>query len=242
MWQFGFRGGHSTTRPMVYLLNKITESLNDKKFGIAIFCDLKKAFDTCNHKILLGKLSKYGIKGLNLKWFESYLTNRKQFVHVNGANSTLLEISLGVPQGSILGPILFLLYINDLPLHSKLLSLLFADDTTLFASDSDLATLVAFVNMEFKKICNYFRSNRLALHPEKTKFMIFTKNKINQDIQLYANNNNENENCPIHVHKVDRVDESCSIPAIKFLGVYFDENLNFNFHISNLKKKLSKAL
>ena len=241
-WQFGFRSGHSTTHPMVYLLNKITESLNEKKFGLAIFCDLKKAFDTCNHKILLSKLSRYGIGGLSLKWFQSYLNNRKQFVHIGGANSNLLDIELGVPQGSILGPTLFLLYINDLPLHTKLLSLLFADDTTLFASSSDLVTLVSFVNMEFKKICNFFRANLLVLHPEKTKFMIFTKNKVNMDVQLFTNNNNENENFLIHVHSIHRVDESSSTPAIKFLGVYFDENLNFNFQINSLKKKLSKAL
>ena len=137
-WQFGFRAGHSTSHPMVHFLNKITDSLNDKKHTVAIFCDLKKAFDTCDHDILFKKLKKYGIEGSELNWFKSYLSERKQFVSVGPSSSSLLDIALGVPQGSILGPLLFILYINDLPLSTKFLSLLFADDTTLLYSHDDL--------------------------------------------------------------------------------------------------------
>ena len=89
---------------------QIKNALNKKKHSIAIFCDLKKAFDTCDHNILLSKLKKYGVEGMELDWFQSYLSNRKQFVSVGNRSSSLLEISLGVPQGSILGPLLFLLY------------------------------------------------------------------------------------------------------------------------------------
>ncbi len=103
-FQFGFRKSHNTAHPMVHLLNKISESLNQKKFSAVIFCDLKKAFDTCDHQILLKKLSKIGIKNLELKWFESYLSNRKQFVQIGDIKSCLLSIEKGVPQGSILGP------------------------------------------------------------------------------------------------------------------------------------------
>ena len=103
-WQFGFRGGHSTSHPMVHFINKVTESLNNKKHTIGIFCDLKKAFDTCDPNILLLKLKKYGIQGTELNWFKSYLSDRKQFVNIKNSSSPLLEIKLGVPQGSILGP------------------------------------------------------------------------------------------------------------------------------------------
>ena len=145
-----------------------------KKHSLTIFCDLKKVFDCCDHTILLSKLEKYGIRGSELLWFKSYLTDRKQFVALNGKSSLLTEVLLGVPQGSILGPLLFLLYIKDLPLASKLFALLFADDTTLLASSKSVESLVEFVNIEFKKICDFFRTNKLMLHLDKTKILFFS--------------------------------------------------------------------
>ena len=109
-WQFGFRASHSTSHPMVHFINNITEALNRKKHTIGIFCDLKKAFDMCDPSILLLKLKKYGIINTELGWFKSYLTERQQFVSIKNKYSPLLKITLGVPQGSILGPLLFLLY------------------------------------------------------------------------------------------------------------------------------------
>jgi len=100
-WQFGFRAQHSTVHPMVHFTNFLSNAINEKKHSIAIFCDLKKAFDCCDHSILLAKLEKYGVRGSELSWFKSYLTERKQFVTINGKNSLLTSVLLGVPQGSI---------------------------------------------------------------------------------------------------------------------------------------------
>ena len=242
-WQFGFRSGHSTAHPMVHFLNKITDALNNKKHTIAIFCDLKKAFDTCDHQILLSKLKKYGVDGSELDWFKSYLTNRKQFVSVGGCSSSLLEISLGVPQGSILGPLLFLIYINDLPLSSKFLSLLFADDTTLLFTHDDIKQLTAIVNNEFRKVCEFFRTNRLVLHPDKTKFILFTRSGGGGlDLEIFCNNNNFGQDDPDKISPISRVNYNDDMPAVKFLGVFFDPNINFKHHIAMLKSKLSKAL
>ena len=131
--QFGFRKNNSTTYALMEITERIKESIDSGKYGCGIFIDLKKAFDTVNHKILLMKLEHYGVRGMALKWFESYLTDRKQYVFYNGVSSDVENISCGVPQGSVLGPLLFLLYINDLPNISKKLGFyLFADDTNIY--------------------------------------------------------------------------------------------------------------
>jgi hypothetical protein len=228
---------------MTLLLNKLSSALNSKKHSIVIFCDLKKAFDTCNHSILLSKLYSIGVRGADLKWFESYLSNRQQFVTINDTDSLLLDILNGVPQGSILGPLLFLIYINDLPNCSLLFSFLFADDTALTASADSLHDLYSFVNTEFQKLCNYFRLNKLSLHPEKTKYLLITNQQTPiANLDLFINNNNPNENDPSRIHLLSKVTSSDKIPAIKYLGVYFDPNLNFKYHISQISKKLSNAL
>jgi hypothetical protein len=243
-FQFGFRRDHSTLHPMLHFMNKITNSLGKKEHVIAIFCDLRKAFDCCNHKILLSKLSKMGIKGRELLWFKNYLCGRKQYVAINNSFSVTSEISIGVPQGSILGPILFLIYINDLPACSSFLALLFADDTTLLLSHSDINVLIQMVNSEFRKVVNFFRNHKLALHPDKTKFMLYSNspNIKASNIELFVNFNNDGENENALIFPIARISVNSPVPAVRFLGVYFDENLNFKYHIKLLLSKLSKTL
>jgi Reverse transcriptase (RNA-dependent DNA polymerase) len=175
--QFGFHRKHSTVQPLTKFLNFISKANNANHHCLAIFCDLQKAFDTCDHCILISKLSRMGLRDIELNWFKDYLSNRKLMVSINGFNSKLLSIKIGVPQGSILGPLLFLIYINDLPLCSRFLSLLFADDTTLLIAHENFDILIQMANVEFKKVTDFFRFNKLSLHPLKTNCMIFSSNK-----------------------------------------------------------------
>ena len=187
-------------------------------------------------------MEKYGISGIELQWFTSYLTDRKQYVSINGVGGSLRDILFGVPQGSILGPLLFILFINDLPLSSDFLSLLFADDTTLVLSHENLAELVTRVNTEFRKVCEYFRCNNLVLHPDKTKFILFSRSRVREGVVLLCNNNNLNQNYTDNISVISGISKDDIIPAVKFLGVYIDQDLSFKFHISQIKQKLSKAL
>jgi len=241
--QFGFRKSHSTLHPLVHFLNKISEAKNQNKNTIAIFCDLRKAFDTVDHQILLKKLSNLGVRGIELEWFRNYLSNRKQYVYINEKSSSLLSILIGVPQGSILGPLLFLIYINDLPQCNSLNNSLFADDTMLLESHEDLPSLVEKINSEFHKIVNYFQFNKLALHKDKTKFIVFFKNKnfIAPDLFLNFNQINcavQDENLKFKMSCVNDLDD----PKIKFLGVFIDPLLTFKNHIAHINSKISTGL
>ena len=155
--QFGFHEKLSALHAIIGMTESetIKEDIDNGVFGCGVFIDLQKAFDTVNHSILLKKLEHYGIKGVELSWFSSYLSKRKQFVSVNGSISDYLKVSCGVPRGSVLGPLLFLIYINDLPSVSKVLSFyVFADDTNIFYSSHDLFTLQKVMNKELKKLKN----------------------------------------------------------------------------------------
>ena len=247
-FQFGFRKNISTIHPLTKFLNFIAKSNNNNKFAIAMFCDLRKAFDTCDHSILLKKLKSLGVTGTELSWFHNYLTGRKQFVSIGGKSSSLLDILIGVPQGSILGPLLFLIYINDLPQCSQLLAILFADDTTLLASHENLNSLTTFVNAEFKKICFYFRQNKLSLHPKKTHFLLFSPNKnINpSNVILNIDNNNSSPGDLNYdltlLLPVNQINVNSPIPAVKFLGVFIDPKLDFKYHVNYISGKISTAM
>ena len=194
---------------------------------IGIFLDFRKAFDTVDHSILLEKLDIYGIRGIAHSWFKSYLTNRQQYVHFSGASSDYKTIKCGIPQGSILGPLLFLLYINDLSHVSKILSsFLFADDTNLFLTGVDINTMVDIINTELHSISQWLKANKLSLNIDKTNFMLFKpKGKRTPAINIY-----------IEGHQVHQVSEA------KFLGVILDDNLNWSNHIAYIKRKVAKSV
>ena len=138
----------------------------------SIFLDLCKAFDTVNHQILLQKLYRYGIRGVPLQWFKSYLESRTQYVEVENAKSNPLSIQCGVPQGSTLGPLLFLIYINDMPNCLEKANIrTFADDTTLFYSSNSLQDLEKTINEEFNHLLSYCSANKLSVNFKKTQYM-----------------------------------------------------------------------
>ena len=189
--QFGFQRNNSTVYALAQITEIIKESIDKGKYGCGIFIDLRKAFDTVNHGILLKKLEHNGIRGNMLDWFQSYLSDRKQYVDINGKSSKLLEITCGVPQGSVLGPLLFLRYINDLPNISKILNFyLYADDTNIYYESSSLDKLERTVNRELNKLYLWLNVNRLSLNIDKTNFIVFHPyNKpIKKSITIKINN------------------------------------------------------
>ena len=226
-YQFGFRKNHGTDLALIIIMDKITQALQNKENVIGVFLDFSKAFDTVNHNILLQKLYKYGVRGSSHQWFASYLCDRKQFVSFNNISSSLKSISCGVPQGSILGPLLFLLYINDINNVSKVLfSILFADDTNVFVSGKNINELVVVLNRELSKLVTWLQVNKLSLNVKKTHYMVFSPPKVNQDISPITMNG----------EKINRVSST------RFLGVVIDDKLKWNEHILFVKQKVSKGL
>ena len=241
--------GKSTEHNLLHVTNTIGKALNEGKFCIGLFLDLRKAFDVCSHEILLMKLEKLGVTGTALKWFKSYLNNRSQQVDINGNISSPQLINISVLQGSILGPILFLCYINDLPNATELLTFLFADDTSGLIYGDNLKELVAKMNTEINKLANWFRANKMALNVSKTKFIIFhTKGKkVDYEENSIVYNANEigkttNPNLITPLERIHDLHPEKEGRAYKLLGVHFDETLSFQFHANFLHNKLSKAL
>ena len=226
--QYGFRKNKSTIHSLMQITEQIKFSLEKGMYGCGIFLDLKKAFDTVNHSILLRKLEHYGIRGIPLHWFTSYLSNRKQFVYFNGHISDTKPINCGVPQGSVLGPLLFLLYINDFPnVSSKIRFFLFADDTNLYYESNNLKQMEIYINKELNKIYQWLCSNRLALNITKTNFVIF--HPYNKPLK---------ESITLKIHK-KAIDE---VPCVKYLGVLIDSTLSWKSQISTITKKIARSI
>ena len=175
--QFGFRPGHSTELASMRLIDNLLKEMDKNNVPLNIYIDLSKAFDTLDHEILLSKLHFYGIGGFENNLFRSYLTQRHQYVDYNGSHSATKIIGTGVPQGSILGPLLFLIYINDLASVSDIFNMLmYADDTTLYCNLDHITDGTA-INRELDKIYDWLSSNKLSLNVSKTKFMVFHTNQ-----------------------------------------------------------------
>ena len=231
--QYGFRAKHNTSHPVLHFTDKIYNALNQKPSALtlAIFIDFKKAFDTVDHKILLQKMEHYGIRGTSNEWFENYLADREQFVSINGVKSETVKLVCGVPQGSVLGPLLFLLFINDLPNATEFLTLLFADDTTYQMSGSDINVLFQNANAELEKASVWFRTNKLTLNVKKTKFMLFS----DKTLQL------QGLNLRIGDQNIEQVGSNCKDKYFKFVGHVLDDKLSWQGNIEHVCKKLASA-
>jgi len=226
--QSGFRSNHSTNTTLLDVTDYILNNMNDGNVIGAIFLDLKKAFDTVDHDLLLKKMFSYGITGMPLNWFKSYLTGRSQAVKVNSAISDFNDINIGIPQGSILGPLLFIIFVNSLPDSVDCKCVMYADDTTLLVSSPDPMTLQNKLKNNLDKIATWFESNKLTLNIKKTKLMLFGSNynlsKFKDITLMYKNDN------------IEIVDK------FKYLGVIFDPNLSWSTHVDYVSSNVSKRI
>ena len=225
--QFGFQRGKSTQDALVLFSKNLYNNLDQSNHVLSIFVDFSKAFDTVPHNILLKKLEFYGIRGVLNNWFKDYLSNRSQQTKVSNHLSNVKTIKFGVPQGSVLGPLLFLLFINDLPHFSNLLStILFADDANLSLSGKDPKRLIQIANIELIKFYDWCLANRLTINSLKTFYVLFS-------------NRSPSSLPPLVIKSHYTYDIIERVGEIKFLGVYYDQNLNFKRHIRYLSQRLA---
>ena len=225
--QYGFQKGKSTEHAILDIQSKIVDAFENKAIPCCIFLDFAKAFDTVNHNILLSKLNHYGIRGNALTWFTSYLSNRKQCVQIGNQRSDILPINCGVPQGSVLGPLLFLLYINDISNSSHAVDFqMFADDTCIFYSHKNKHILENTLNTELNQVSHWLIANKLSLNIDKSNALVFrTKNSSNEQI------------LNLHINGQPIIEKQFA----KYLGVFFDNKLTWQTHIEHITSKLIKG-
>ncbi len=227
--QSGFRPGHSTTTALLKVIDDWRNKIDSGNYIASIFIDLRKAFDTINHNILFIKLRRYGINDSELQWFKSYLTNRRQYVAINNVMSDPCYITAGVPQGSILGPMLFLLFINDMPdVISKCNMEMYADDTLMYAHGTDLDKLKNILNNDLKQLEQWLQRNKMKVNVAKTKVMLFCTSVKKYDPM--------NFNIYLNDHRLQIVND------IKYLGITIDTHLKWQDHVDNVCKKIGIKL
>ena len=231
--QSGFRSLHSVASCLLSNTNEWYQNIDNNKLTGLAFIDLKKAFDTVDTKLLLEKLAHYGIRNVEQRWFASYLTSRRQFCRVNDKSSSIEYISCGVPQGSCLGPLLFLLFINDMPYSlTKVKVNVYADDTSLTYSDVKLDNVTQVINSELEELKEWLQGNKLSLNIDKTTSMIIgTKRKLTDE-----NGENLLPNFTLDGETIQHKN------ATKYLGVQIDNQLKWKDHISQVSSKVVRAI
>lgn len=225
--QHGFRTNRSTSTAIADLSNFIYDCLNNKQISVALFFDLSRAFDTIDHVLLIEKLNRIGVRGMANKWVESYLSHRQQTVVIGNFRSDLQDMKIGVPQGSILGPLLFLIFINDMPFSCKTpnLSILYADDANFGIADETTASATCRANTCADEFYQYCLTQGLLVNTSKTFFMSFLPKNICQNSSLLVKLNHQSVT---------------QVNYIKFLGVTFDHKMTWEQHIDNVSTKLSR--
>ena len=232
--QSGFRLLHSVATALLASTNDWYLNIDKGKYTGLIFIDLKKAFDTVDHKILLKKLKMYGVTGLEYDWFTSYLDNRKQFCRVDGTSSGVRGINCGVPQGSCLGPLLFLIYINDLPFSlQKCHVSMYADDTAISLSSKSIDDLQNDLNLDLLNLQDWLHANKLSLNVVKTQSLIIGSGP---SIRMIENQPDAPPSFSIGDQDIEM------ITYTRYLGVQIDSKINWGKHIDTLKTKANRAL
>ena len=225
----------STEHAILDIINQIENNMDNKMYSCGMFIDLKKAFDTVGHLILLQKLDHYGVRGVTNNWFATYLLGRQQTTQIGAKNISKKEVILsGVPQGSVLGPLLFLVYINDISNSSDQLKFfLFPDDTNLLYADKNLRELEIKVNTELSKIYDWLVANKLSLNIKKSNFVIFRPRQkiLNYQVNLKVFDHHINSYISLERKKF-----------IKYLGVLIHENLSWSYHIAHVASQISKSI
>ena len=232
--QYGFREKHSTQHAILDIVNQIHTNMNNKMYSCGVFIDLQKAFDTVDHLILLRKLEHYGVRGIINDWFSTYLLDRIQTTQIGPGISNKDQMLTGVPQGSVLGPLLFLIYVNDIYKSSnKLTFYLFADDTNLLYADKNLKSLENIVNIELSKICNWLTANKLFLNIKKSYYVIFHpyQKKPNYQVELKMLDTSTNTYAFLE-------QKSC----VRYLGILIDSNLSWKDQINHIAAKISQLI